>query len=71
LFEDCGWDSCAAAPSPDAISSARVVKTILLIFDSFSERPHARGAKLRASVLIGLLSVIIAYRFGRVASPYS
>jgi hypothetical protein len=48
-----------------------VVKTILLIFDSFSARPCARGAELRASVLIGLRSVIIAYRFGHVASRYS
>jgi hypothetical protein len=54
LFEGCGWDSCAATPRLDAISSARVVKTILLIFDSFSERPCARCAELRTSVLIGL-----------------
>jgi hypothetical protein len=53
------------------ISEAGVacVRIERFFFNSFSERRY--GAELRASVLIGLRSVIIAYRFGHVASPYS
>src|SRR5262245_6092903 len=47
LFEVCGWGSCAATPRTTAISSGRVVKTILFIFESFSERRRG-AAPLRA-----------------------
>src|SRR5215813_1357914 len=45
LFEDFGWDSCAATPRPTAINSGRVVKTILFISSPFQ---NAGAAPLRA-----------------------